>query len=185
MREQRKEIITNEILYWKANKILPSHYCDYLLALYNEGEAVSEKSPISKTRAVLSLNHSTSNFYSMITVWMALISFVVFNFTELSVILQTAFLSIFVVLLFIQGFKKKTNKWVRHISIITAVFILLLQSLQIWEKYFSDNLPLLFFLIGIQCVIWMVMGWKFKLSYLSAGGFLGLAVLMICIYQYR
>ncbi|MDG5470837.1 hypothetical protein P6709_03690 [Jeotgalibacillus sp. ET6] len=184
MREQRKEIITNEILYWKANKMLPPHYCDYLLALYNEGEAVNENPRSSEHLAERAFNRSSSNFFSIIIIWLALISLVVFNFTELSIILQTAFLSIFVVFLLIQGLKRKTNKWVRHIAIITAVFILLLQSLQTWESYFSDNLPLLFFTIGIQCVVWMVMGWKYKLSYLSAGGFLGMAVLMISIYQY-
>ena len=34
----RKKIILNEINFWKQNNMLPEHYCDYLIALYSEGE---------------------------------------------------------------------------------------------------------------------------------------------------
>ena len=34
MDENRKQIIINEIIYWKKNRMLPEHYCDFLLALY-------------------------------------------------------------------------------------------------------------------------------------------------------
>lgn len=37
MDKQRKETIVHEIKYWKENHLLPSHYCDFLLALYTEG----------------------------------------------------------------------------------------------------------------------------------------------------
>ena len=33
MNENRKQIIINEIIYWKKNELLPEHYCDFLLAL--------------------------------------------------------------------------------------------------------------------------------------------------------
>lgn len=36
--EQRKITIINEIRYWKDNHLLPEHYCDFLMALYTEGE---------------------------------------------------------------------------------------------------------------------------------------------------
>ncbi|WP_440898184.1 hypothetical protein ACS127_15190 [Amphibacillus sp. Q70] len=38
MNGQRKATIINEIKYWKENRLLPDEYCDYLLALYTEGE---------------------------------------------------------------------------------------------------------------------------------------------------
>ena len=33
MDETRKQIIINEIHYWKKNHLLPEQYCDFLLAL--------------------------------------------------------------------------------------------------------------------------------------------------------
>src|SRR5690606_36010375 len=38
MSNQRKQIIVNEITFWKQNKLLPEHYCDFLMTLYTEGE---------------------------------------------------------------------------------------------------------------------------------------------------
>lgn len=51
MNAQRKKIIMAEINYWKQNKLLPEHYCDFLLTLYTQGDHVQE---ISATDAVLS-----------------------------------------------------------------------------------------------------------------------------------
>ena len=35
---KRKQIIISEIKYWKQNKLLPEHYCDFLITLYAQGE---------------------------------------------------------------------------------------------------------------------------------------------------
>jgi uncharacterized membrane protein YcjF (UPF0283 family) len=51
MNDQRKKIIMAEINYWKQNKLLPEHYCDFLITLYTQGDHDQE---ISATEAVLS-----------------------------------------------------------------------------------------------------------------------------------
>ena len=38
MDKNRKEIIVKEIEYWEENRMLPAHYCQYLLTLYTEGK---------------------------------------------------------------------------------------------------------------------------------------------------
>jgi uncharacterized membrane protein len=52
MNAQRKKIIMTEINYWKQNKLLPEHYCDFLITLYTEGNHEQENS--ATTEAVLS-----------------------------------------------------------------------------------------------------------------------------------
>lgn len=42
MNPQRKRIIISEIKYWKQNKLLPEHYCDFLITLYAQGEDEKE-----------------------------------------------------------------------------------------------------------------------------------------------
>ncbi|WP_156323827.1 hypothetical protein [Bacillus sp. JCM 19034] len=37
MRKERKEIVIEEIKHWRKSKLLPEHYCDFLLTLYSEG----------------------------------------------------------------------------------------------------------------------------------------------------
>lgn len=51
MNAQRKKIIMTEINYWKQNKLLPEHYCDFLITLYTQGNHEQE---ISAEDAVLS-----------------------------------------------------------------------------------------------------------------------------------
>lgn len=46
MTNPRKKIILNEILFWKQNKLLPEHYCDFLATLYTEGADIEELEPV-------------------------------------------------------------------------------------------------------------------------------------------
>lgn len=46
MTNPRKKIILNEILFWKQNKLLPEHYCDFLATLYTEGADPEELEPV-------------------------------------------------------------------------------------------------------------------------------------------
>ncbi|WP_432358563.1 hypothetical protein [Sporosarcina sp. UB5] len=50
MNAQRKKIIIAEINYWKQNKLLPEHYCDFLITLYSQGNHEQE---IHATEAIL------------------------------------------------------------------------------------------------------------------------------------
>ena len=42
VKDSRKDLIVNEIQLWKQANMLPEHYCDYLLALYTEGDVMEQ-----------------------------------------------------------------------------------------------------------------------------------------------
>ena len=42
MNVNRKQIIISEIKHWKQSKLLPGHYCDFLITLYAQGEDDTE-----------------------------------------------------------------------------------------------------------------------------------------------
>lgn len=44
MDQKRKQVLILEINSWKQNNLLPGHYCDFLLALYTEGQQNVNKS---------------------------------------------------------------------------------------------------------------------------------------------
>ncbi|MFG6121087.1 hypothetical protein [Thalassobacillus sp. B23F22_16] len=88
MTKERKEIILQEIQYWKANRLLPESYCDYLLALYTQGEGLTHPSPGPRQWVIVTR--------IMIAFLMLPISFLVIYFTETAFIMQTGILSIFV-----------------------------------------------------------------------------------------
>ncbi|KIQ94791.1 hypothetical protein LH47_01161 [Anoxybacillus thermarum] len=87
MEQKRKEIIINEIKYWKQTRLLPEQYCDFLLALYTEGngddvETRTKQVPAWAIRATA----------AMIGICLSFVLLVIY-FTELSFVLQTLILS--------------------------------------------------------------------------------------------
>ncbi|MFE7151514.1 hypothetical protein ACFVIJ_14145, partial [Heyndrickxia sporothermodurans] len=99
MDSSRKEVIINEIIYWKNHKMLPDHYCDYLLALYSEGELNNEISDVNKRK-----HGGKFGILLFILCLIVSVSLFVIYFTELAFILQTMILTSFVVFLLILGF---------------------------------------------------------------------------------
>jgi hypothetical protein len=71
----KTQIILQEIQHWKKNKLLPEHYCDFLITLYTEG---SENS-IKRTKGI------KSNFIRYILTFLlsiAVIGFLVLYFSD-------------------------------------------------------------------------------------------------------
>ena len=62
MNSQKKAVILNEISFWKKNKLLPEHYCDFLMTLYSEGQEVEENNStqlkINAANSLLADNYS-------------------------------------------------------------------------------------------------------------------------------
>lgn len=79
MNNSRKQIIVNELLYGKKSRLLPDQYCDYLLALYTEGNQPKETRKEKKGMVLQLMN--------LIFLLLIPISVFFIYFTELSIIL--------------------------------------------------------------------------------------------------
>lgn len=86
MNAQRKKIIMAEINYWKQNKLLPEHYCDFLLTLYTQGDHEQE---ISAADAVLSIEKKKVN--TRVILLQFLYIFIAFAILGMSLKLWTLF----------------------------------------------------------------------------------------------
>jgi hypothetical protein len=90
--DQKTQTVINEIKYWKNNKLLPDHYCDFLITLYTEGSENSIKSR--------KLGKFTYLFYMLaILVSVALIGFLVLYFSDFLKQMQIS-LRLFLIVLF-------------------------------------------------------------------------------------
>lgn len=177
MNKNRKIIIVKEIVYWKENRMLPEHYCDYLLTLYTEGNRpVEEKESIKKSRLSLLLGSLCLLFIPM-TVFL-------FYFTELSFILQMAISLIFLTLC-IGGiyFLKYKNIGI-DIVISAAALIFLLASVHMVIQLFPGNLIILNSVLIIHCLIWFIVGRKFQLLYFTISSCVGF-ILLIGLFFYK
>lgn len=174
MNENRKSIIVKEILYWKESRMLPEQYCDYLLALYTEGNRPKEIRKESTKKQRIHINY----------LFLMLIPIAVFllYFTELSFILQTALLSILIVLTLGASiyFSKKGINY--QIPLIASALLLLLISVEVASSVFVNNVLVLYITLFFNCLIWALCGWRLKLIYFLISGCLGIILIIVSIF---
>ncbi len=172
MDENRKQIIIKEIGYWKNNKLLPEHYCDFLMALYTEGTGLQE------------INNS-SKFRKKNLLWLLIIPVIVFTlyFTELSLILQMVFFIILILLgIYLISYFTR-NGLLFQIPLILSALLLLFVSVEMTLTYFPDRLSILYSILILNCLLWLVSGWKFKQIYFTISGILGLLLMVFSMIK--
>lgn len=106
---QRKKTIITEIKYWKENKLLPEHYCDFLITLYTQGE---QEGDISASDAILSKRKKKFNksfvflhlLYILLGLTLLAVSLKVWaNYFEGQTTVLTLFLTLNCLLWFVMG----------------------------------------------------------------------------------
>lgn len=174
MQQKRKSIIINEIMYWKKNKLLPEQYCDYLLALYTEGNQPKENRKDGNGKKLYIVN--------LLFLLLIPLSVFLLYFTELSIILQTAFAILFIFLgaaLFFY-FSKKTI--ILHIPIISSALLLLFLSVELVTTFLPNHSLALYTDLLVNCALWLLIGWKWRLVYLIIAGCLGIGTVIVSIF---
>ncbi|MBT2690448.1 hypothetical protein J7I93_20040 [Bacillus sp. ISL-47] len=171
MKDSRKQIIVNELLNWKKSRMLPDQYCDYLLALYTEGNQPKEK----KIGMMV-------NIINLIFLLLIPISVFLIYFTELSIILQTAFLSLFVFAGILAVFYFSRKRISFHLPIISTAFILLIGSVALASGLSGESHFILYFALFLNCLLWLVSGWKLSLPYFWISGTFGFLLTVISIF---
>ena len=174
MNKQRKEIIIKEITYWKQSKLLPEHYCNYLLALYSEGENTTETD---------SLNKKGNFFKPLIAYSIPLflpVMFLVTYFTELSVELQMLLLMIFTLLTSVVYFFFRKEKQYIHIPAIVIAILLLYWNIMLLDYFHFTGLGY-FVAIAVHSCCWLLVGWKMKWHYFSVAAIISFIALLAII----
>lgn len=174
MSDNRKEIIVKEIYYWKETKLLPEQYCNFLLALYTEGEQVNERKVG---------NRSNKNKYFLTYIPLLLIPIGIFiYFTELSFFLQTTLYAL--LLLFGFGasfyFFRKATDFI--VPMISTALIALLCSVDIVTDLFPNSGVSLYAIIVLNCIAWFIIGKKAKLLSFIISSVFGLLLLIGSIF---
>jgi hypothetical protein len=174
MSDNRKEIIVKEIRYWKETKLLPEQYCNFLLALYTEGEQING-TKVGK--------RSIKRKYLLAYTPLLLVPFGIFiYFTELSFFLQMTLYAL--LLLFGFGasfyFFRKATDFI--VPMISTALIALLCSVDLATYLFPNNHVSLYVIITLNCLVWFIIGKKAKLLYFCISSILGLLLLIGSIF---
>ncbi|RFU65736.1 hypothetical protein [Peribacillus glennii] len=165
MNEMRKKIIIKEILYWKNSRMLPDQYCEYLLALYSEGEEINQ--PYAKPgKRRLGLPYLIIGAIISITL-------VLNYFTQLPYGMQisSSIFSIFALLIITAYFSKRLMSY--HIPLIGAVLLFLLATVSSVEHFAPGRVGVLYFFLLCHAGLWIYLGKRLGMAYFTVAGYLG------------
>ncbi|WP_027415839.1 hypothetical protein [Aneurinibacillus terranovensis] len=182
MNEQKKKVILGEIEYWRQSHLLPSHYCDFLLNLYTEGEKDSmdgggRASKVTKEAGSESL--SAFSFPRLERKWavtilsVIVLLYLVFHFTDFTITMQMTMLSILTIGLYILAFIGKEDRLSKHIFLGAASILLALSGLY-FLKYQGYSATVIIGFLVIVCCLWVATGLAANKRYISFSGLLGL-----------
>ncbi|MBB4825746.1 hypothetical protein HNO89_002982 [Sporosarcina luteola] len=178
MNAQRKRIIITEIQYWKQNKLLPEHYCDFLITLYARGEE-DGKEEIKGSKGILVREKNTRWITMMVTSLLAILVFGSMFFLRTNSIWPiSAAVILAAILLMISLWKSRTNTNFSSLLYILSAFLLLGLSLKVWLLFFEDETMLLIGLLVLNCLLWLFAGRLLKLLYFTISGSVGLLLII-------
>ncbi|MGM8214136.1 hypothetical protein ACLIA0_01050 [Bacillaceae bacterium W0354] len=178
MDNERKKIILNEIKHWKQSNLLPTQYCDFLIALYTEGEGLDEEKSTFKDK-----QRGNLLLYLDIIFLLLLIpfSFYVTYIFDVGILIKIfIFLAIIAILAIHLYFYHKKKSIYIHLPLITLFLITLLGSISVSYTILGES----FWVNGIiliNCIIWVITGIYGKYLYLTLSGFIGIVILAIVI----
>lgn len=173
MSNQRKQIIINEITFWKQNKLLPEQYCDFLMTLYTEGQQLEEPAHQKAVlqRATTNKNHLWLLFATIVS---ALLLYSLFEFTTVSW-LMPAIGAVVAIVFMVSAFllvKKQRN--MAAVLQVLAALLLFAVSIQVSQTFFPNDESMLYIFILMNCGLWLVSGFLLKAVYFILSGSIGL-----------
>ena len=185
MNEQRKKIIISEINYWKQKKLLPAHYCDFLIALYAKGNGDEED--LNITKSVLEKEKKRQRgIVGALLLLVAILSVGLFVFDQYPILMVGLSGMILLVFLLYPIFKPTIRKSaILPFIYISSAILLLAMSLKIGRVFFSDQSMLLVSLLILNCILWLFAGRFLKLLYFTLSGAVGIILIVaFLIFQF-
>ncbi|MGG0642856.1 hypothetical protein ABE021_02765 [Sporosarcina gallistercoris] len=178
MNVQRKRIIMSEIHYWKKNRLLPEHYCDFLITLYAQGDADAAANETIE-KAILEKESSSVMKRMILLILLAAglsaMMFAVGNYP----IIMIAVASVFVIGLLAKViFSPSVRSALIPFTYIIAAFMLLGISLKVWFTFFESETMLLLGILMLNSILWLFAGRLLKLLYFTISGAAGLLMII-------
>ncbi len=177
MNQQRKRIIISEIKYWKQNKLLPEHYCDFLITLYAQGAGDDELAVKASDSIFFKEKKKLNRTFIMLSLLAIVVSggmFIITQYPGMTLAVAAAITFVFLLL----TFRKKVNRVVVPFLYILASFMLLAMSLKLWTVFFDGHTMLLLGLLMLNCALWLFAGRLLKYLYFTISGAVGLLLII-------
>ncbi|MDB5052281.1 MAG: hypothetical protein JWM44_331 [Bacilli bacterium] len=183
MDAEKRKTIVYEIEHWRKSKLLPEHYCDFLLNLYLEDPSERPKSGGSFSTATI--RNSNWKVWLLSFGGLGLISFVALNFNSFQIPMQISISALIILLCYMMGgVMRVKNPIASYIGFGFGSVLLLNAGLYLLEKNNAD----MFFIISyaaLSSIIWMVTGITARMPIFHFGGWLVLMLIYGWILQHN
>ncbi|MDQ0218278.1 hypothetical protein ELQ35_12700 [Peribacillus cavernae] len=177
MNEVRKKIIIQELHYWKHSRMLPEQYCDYLLAMYSEGEDTQQQDGKSAgITARMMIPYLSVAIIILLTLFLN-------YFTQLPYRMQISLSIISILTLLWASFFFSKRFYHYHIPLIGAAFLFLLATVQAVEHFVPGQTIILYLCLLCHSGMWIYTGKRLSIASFSAAGFLGAGVIIYFIVK--
>ncbi|MBT2636513.1 hypothetical protein [Bacillus sp. ISL-45] len=119
---------------------------------------------------------------SFILVGLLPLSVFLFYFTELSLFLQTAFIIFLGISTLSAALYMVKKSFFDLIPLLASALLLLITSVQAAEIIFPDHPFMLYIVAGLNCLLWIAAGTRWRMVSFKLSGIIGLIVLSITIF---
>lgn len=178
MSNQKKQIILNEIAFWKKSKMLPEKYCDYLTMMYTEGNREDAELLGNAKESVRAKELNRFN-QPMLFIILAAILISVALFAIPSVMVASIVVGVIAIGFIVTSLiYAKTRAALAIVLQIAAAIVLLALTVRVTTTYFAGDNIALYGGLAVNCLLWLLAGWKMKLHYFTFSGIFGLIVLI-------
>jgi uncharacterized membrane protein (UPF0136 family) len=174
MNADQRKLIVREIEGWRKSRLLPEHYCDFLLNLYLEDHATREKQVggISFT----AIQNSNWKLWMMIIGVIAVIALFVLNFSSFGLPMQIGVSGLLVALFYMVGASRRNKVPIASFaSFGIGSVIMLYVGLYLLGERDASQLGIVIF-VALCSVVWMVTGIMARFPVLH---FCGWAVMLL------
>ena len=179
MTNQRKQIILNEIKFWKQNKLLPEHYCDFLMTLYTEGEHVAPDLKGNAKQAIKEKEKRSLLFKYMLLPIVAIVLIAAMYIIQSPWLIVIPAVVYSLICLGAAFYFSKKNGLLAPILQLTGALVLLFATFNLCLTYYPGNDMALYITLICNCAIWLISGLMMKLTYFTIAGGLGLVAIFI------
>jgi len=162
--------------------LLPAHYCDFLTALYAQGETDQEleKKP---SKSLLAKEKKGKIIQLILILGLPIIILVSLFMMDTYVWIPFLTASILAIILLISAVKlSRKKKFLVPFIFISNALIILGLSFKIWLTYFSTNPYILLGLVASNCLMWLVSGLLLKLPYFTLSGAVGFILVIMFLF---
>lgn len=181
----KKKLIIREISFWKKNHLLPEHYCDFLMQLYTEGEALlEEQEEVSKQAVLKNGSAPIIKVVQMLMLALTTLAMIVlmFLFAQKYAIIPIALsCTIFIALVYYLLKTANSRTLTNTLIYATAALLLFAISIKVSTLLAPRHSLITLGVLLINCILWIIVGVQKKLIYFMISGILGI-VLMLGYY---